>query len=378
MQKSFFLKIILLALISLFLFPTAALADGSYQTSDGIVEYEGLVPCGEAKGVPCQLCHIFVLLNKFLEFIWFKLTPPIIALLAMITGAYFIFSEGDPKKIEKAKEFGFSLLIGVVLVYGSWFIVNIFFTVFNVKDFEDGGWSEVNCEIKPHRTYERPEIERPDIEEPDIEEPDIEEPDIEDGGLIPGEIEEDEDNPGMECSESNLEKTEAVTGIDEIKDAVGVEKGFTHVEVYENWLISKGITPDLAGKIANAGNTSTVPPVFEKDPTHCWIKMVDTANLVQKIAEEKGWTIQVTSGYRDYAFNSSDQVRGLDTSFHMRNMALDIKTPDASVETFYNAFLEYRNEGGWTGGLGYYPDDDDNFIHVDTRNYNADWTQTNN
>ncbi|SRR6056297_149129 len=148
-MNSFFKKIILLALISLFLFPAAALADGTYNGSDGIVEYEGLVPCGGEK-VPCHFCHIFVLLNEVLNFIWFTIVPPLAVLLGMIAGFYFIFSGGDPKKIEKARGIGISLVIGLFLIYGSWIIVNVFFTVFDVKDWTglgSGGWSEVNCEI---------------------------------------------------------------------------------------------------------------------------------------------------------------------------------------------------------------------------------------
>jgi len=372
MQKEFFRKIVLIVLISLFLFPATALA-GTYETADeGTVCFEGLVPCGKKihlggededgncsgpltdTKVPCQFCHLLVLFNGILDFLWFTVAPTLIAILTIVAGALFFFAGGNPGRIKRAQHIATFIIIGFLLGYGSWLIVNLLFSFLNVKAWTgltDGGWSEINCEITTHSTYESADIQTSDR------------------GMVEEEPEEDEDNPGMECRTSNLSKGAIATP--EMKSSLGVG-GRTNVDVYRNWLITQGINPSFASEIANAGGTATIPPVFEGDPTHCWGMMVPTAKVVQRIAiDQNGWDIRVTSGYRDHDYNSS--IGGADASYHMRNMALDITTSDTDVSDLYYSLLRNRNNGGWTGGISLYPDE--NFVHIDTRSYNqTNWT----
>ncbi len=166
---NFFKKFSLFLIIGLLLFPTAALA-GTYQTDEGTVEYEGLVPCGKEvslngtqKEIPCQFCHLFVLINGILDFVWFRIVPPIAVILAIVAGFLFIFSQGDPKKISKSQEIGTSLAIGLLIVYGSWVIVNMFFTVLDIKSWtglENGGWSQVNCQVEANPTYDAGDLDQ--------------------------------------------------------------------------------------------------------------------------------------------------------------------------------------------------------------------------
>ncbi len=185
-------------------------------------------------------------------------------------------------------------------------------------------------------------------------------------GLIPGEI---EDNSGLECQTSYLKKESPAS--EDVKNALGIE-GTSNVDIYEKWLTSQGVRPSFSKEIANAGGTTTIPPLFEADPTHCWRKIIPTAQVVQELAiNQNGWSIGVNSGYRDYPYNS--KIDGSTTSYHMRNMALDITVNGTSLSNLHSTLNNARKNGSWTGGLALY----NSFIHIDTRDYNTQWQTLN-
>ena len=72
---------------------------------------------------------------------------------------------------------------------------------------------------------------------------------------------------------------------------------------------------------------------------------------------------ELTSGYRSPETNA--QLHELDSgvaadSLHMKGMAADITLPGRSLQQLHQAALTLR-----LGGVGYYPDPDDDFLHVD-------------
>ncbi len=72
---------------------------------------------------------------------------------------------------------------------------------------------------------------------------------------------------------------------------------------------------------------------------------------------------ELTSGYRSPETNAA--LHELDSgvasnSLHMKGMAADISLPGRPLRKLYETALAMR-----MGGVGYYPDPDDDFLHVD-------------
>ena len=84
----------------------------------------GLLPCGSTC-CPCTLCHFFVLIENILEFVFFNLTPPLALLMLVIGGGMFMLASGDPQKVTQARKIITSVLIGIVIIYGSFFFIGL-------------------------------------------------------------------------------------------------------------------------------------------------------------------------------------------------------------------------------------------------------------
>ena len=175
----------------------------------------------------------------------------------------------------------------------------------------------------------------------------------------------DQNNPGMECSQTNLNQTSIAS--EDLKDAVGVG-GRTNLEVYTNWLMNEGVSPTLAQDIATGGTSMTrIPPVFEDDPTHCWRKILDTAEIVDQVGN-----YGTTSIYRDRQNNTFVGSRST-TSFHMRNNAIDLQRTgeNGPNQQLYCELENLLPES--KGRLWWYPKTENrgSFVHIDTRTHTA-------
>lgn len=94
----------------------------------------GLVPCGTAT-CPCELCDFFVMVQKIVNFILFTIVPAVAVLLVVIGGIFFILGSGyDPSLISKGKATLTSVVIGLLITYGSWVIVNLFFVTIGLAN----------------------------------------------------------------------------------------------------------------------------------------------------------------------------------------------------------------------------------------------------
>lgn len=152
--------LLLLILGTLIFAPLMSLA-GDYQADGNTIHYEGLVPCGKNPnslasgeslevGMPCQFCHLFVMFDAALDFIFFQITPPIAVLMIVIGGIMFFSSAGDPGKVQTAKKLLTSVILGIVLIYTSWLLLSFFFSIIGVSDWTGlkEGWFQMNCDIK--------------------------------------------------------------------------------------------------------------------------------------------------------------------------------------------------------------------------------------
>ena len=110
----------------------------------------GLVPC---EGPDCQLCHLFVMLDNIVDFLFIKLIPPLAALILVIGGGIFIFAGGNPASITQGKSIMTSVLIGLVIIYAAWLIVGLFLNTIGLTDWTneiyrnwwEQGFFEIPC-----------------------------------------------------------------------------------------------------------------------------------------------------------------------------------------------------------------------------------------
>ena len=159
-------------------FPLTGIAARTYTavSSAGVtytVEYEGLVPCGKCvkvsglgidtehgcnaeknKYIPCQFCHFFVMLDAILDFI-FQISIVIAALMLSFAGLLYIMSvmeflPGGPQTLSQAKSIIGSVFLGLLIIFGAWVIINLFFQIIGVSNWTglSSGWFQVNCSIK--------------------------------------------------------------------------------------------------------------------------------------------------------------------------------------------------------------------------------------
>lgn len=206
-SKSFFVLLCLFFIAIMFL-PKLALADSEYQVqffgdanNNGIFDpgtnnpvetdkgfntktvcYDGLVPCGKilckgldadgkcknksgqcidsfdtkdfiAKPIQCQLCHSFIMVDKAVDYVVIKLVPLLAVLMLVIGGVMFYFGGVRPELLSRAKTLIKGVVIGLVLIYSAYMIVNIFLMVLgassinSVKDVFSNGVFSVKCPV---------------------------------------------------------------------------------------------------------------------------------------------------------------------------------------------------------------------------------------
>lgn len=103
----------------------------------------GLVPCGEP-GNPCKFCHFFVMLKRIVDWFLFVVVPSVAVLMAAIGGVMMIFAAGRPGTVAKGKSILTSTVIGLVIIFCAWLIVNTFLTVIGLSNVTVGTWNPTN------------------------------------------------------------------------------------------------------------------------------------------------------------------------------------------------------------------------------------------
>jgi len=106
----------------------------------------GLVPCGGEGEEECTLCHLWELASRVINFISFNVAIPIAVLLFVVAGFLFLTSGGNQTRLTRAKGIFFNTLIGLVIIFCSWLIVDTIFKTL-ARDTFVGSWNEFpSCE----------------------------------------------------------------------------------------------------------------------------------------------------------------------------------------------------------------------------------------
>jgi len=120
----------------------------------GVAGQELKSPSGDVYyvGVPCQFCHFFVMLDGIIDFVLFQLVPVIAVLMLVIAGVMYIGAvfeliPGGWETFSRAKKIFTSIIIGLVIIYAGWLVINLFFNVIEVADWTGlrGGWFSIKC-----------------------------------------------------------------------------------------------------------------------------------------------------------------------------------------------------------------------------------------
>ena len=111
------------------------------------VSANGIVPCGE-EGNPCKLCHIFVMLDEIIDFVLVKIVPVLAVLMLVVGGVMLLVGGGNPETIKNAKSLLTAAVIGLVIIYCAWLMVNLFFQLIGVSEWTNlkEGWWQINCQ----------------------------------------------------------------------------------------------------------------------------------------------------------------------------------------------------------------------------------------
>ena len=110
---------------------------------------QGLVACGGADQNPCQLCDIFKLVKNILDIFIFPFVPIIGALLLAVGGFFMFIGGANPQWLSRGKSILIATIVGLIIVYTAWLVINTFFTFFGVASWvgPGGGWWEIDCAI---------------------------------------------------------------------------------------------------------------------------------------------------------------------------------------------------------------------------------------
>ena len=112
------------------------------------VQAAGLVPCGGQGEEICQFCHFFVLINNILRDILFKFVPIVAVTMLIVGGVMFFFAGASPNILSQATGIIKSVVIGLVIIFCAWAIVNTILTQIGIVESPALlQWYKIDCPV---------------------------------------------------------------------------------------------------------------------------------------------------------------------------------------------------------------------------------------
>jgi len=173
-KTSFLLAILFLGFLFFPLISSAREYKAMIKGTEYTITYDGLVPCGKGVKVngvpfedefdtdrdvcpirqtcemPCQFCHLFVMLQGILGYV-LAIVFLISTFLFAVAGLMILTASGNPQTIQNAKKIFTSAAIGLVIIFSAWIITNTIFIFLNVADWQGWnlrtGWFKINCPV---------------------------------------------------------------------------------------------------------------------------------------------------------------------------------------------------------------------------------------
>jgi hypothetical protein len=127
----------------------------------------GLVPCGrtcddpctaECECEPCTLCHLFVLFKRIVDFLAKDILFPLAVLMIIIGGVMFLTAAGSPERIGTAKKILTSTVMGLVIIFLAWLIVDTIIMVLTPANSPFRNWNEIDCPLPEETSLPEEEL----------------------------------------------------------------------------------------------------------------------------------------------------------------------------------------------------------------------------
>jgi len=107
----------------------AAVLLGLLSFSAALAQQEGILPaCGGAEQPACTICNLFQLIDNLVRIVIVGLVPAGAGLVIAIAGFKFLVNQDNADVMEKSKKIIFMVIIGLLLIYGSYAIVGAIFS----------------------------------------------------------------------------------------------------------------------------------------------------------------------------------------------------------------------------------------------------------
>lgn len=103
-----------------------------------------VVPCGNEKERPCTVCDFYVLAANVFRFMLY--TATFLAILYVAWGGFLMLTSGaNPAGLTSGKKAVWSAIIGLVVAFSSWLVVNTFINLLIEPGAFTVPWSEAQC-----------------------------------------------------------------------------------------------------------------------------------------------------------------------------------------------------------------------------------------
>ena len=131
--------------------------DSNIDKDDTDCRHGGLIPCGRMdddastdidETAPCGFCHTFLTVKRVSDFATGTIIFPLMSLLALVGGGFWLTSGGDPSKISRGKDILKVAAIGFAIATGAWMIANltmVFVSQNSMGDVFGNPWYEIDC-----------------------------------------------------------------------------------------------------------------------------------------------------------------------------------------------------------------------------------------
>ena len=119
-----------------------ALCEGNIVPCGQDIDGDGMIGVDEM----CNFCHLFELTNNIIVYIMTCLAPIISGIMLILGGFYLMIAGVDPGKIEQGKKIITAAIIGLIVMFISWVLLNTFFSSLGMAEWTGlGTWWEFEC-----------------------------------------------------------------------------------------------------------------------------------------------------------------------------------------------------------------------------------------
>ena len=158
------IKFVLCALALTILMPSPARAQsrlvpcGYYTSYEYCADDELPETCAKKQEyVQCDVCHLFTLTTNILDFLWYRITIPVTALMFVIGGFYLILGPmmGKPNVHSNGLKILKYTAMGIAIMFFAWIFTDTVIKVFGGKFGAQfyyapfGPWNKIECTVPP-------------------------------------------------------------------------------------------------------------------------------------------------------------------------------------------------------------------------------------